>query len=669
MNIETANKLLQYRKKSGFSQEELAEKVGVSRQAVSKWERAEASPDTDNLIILAGIYGVTLDELLKGDPDKIMENKKTAGQSHLTEDNEDCSADDETDGKGNFEKSGENGPDNVKDTSAETEGTENTHNTADTNADTANNNNKDTKVSFKNGIHVHDGNDHVDVSFKGVHVHSKDGTRVDVDKNGVNVIDGNGGHKVYTDENGVIHGLDKDHKKENDYTGGWNVAKKFPYPVIAVLAFFLFGSWDILGGWSTSWMWFLTIPLYYTTVDAIYKRNVSHFCYPVFVVWVFCFLGMYFGLWHPMWLLFLTIPLFYFFASFAKPKEKTSVQFKDDGIDVTVSQQENTNRENNSQYFNGQQGQYQQNSVSAYPYQKKKSPVSTIIWIIVSVIVLLAICAGIVFATTETKTYNRTYYLNEAYTDNLILDKTSGELYFHHSDKNTSYVKYSCKIRGLFTNNAKGLKITSDDDTTKISEGNFFLLFGMKDSRIDVYLTDKEYESITIDSTSGETKSNMNLRTGEFAVDNTSGEINIKNIAADKIIVDTTSGDVDIDGGYNNITVDSTSGDVVITDRILPQTMDIDITSGDTTINIPDSALGFTLEYEKSSGDIDTNFDITEDFDNNKGKAVYKGGSAKFTLDMTSGDVNINKLVQSENDKTEELTRWLFDLTRESQNP
>ena len=42
MNIETANILLQYRKKSGLSQEELASKIGVSRQAVSKWEIGRA---------------------------------------------------------------------------------------------------------------------------------------------------------------------------------------------------------------------------------------------------------------------------------------------------------------------------------------------------------------------------------------------------------------------------------------------------------------------------------------------------------------------------------------------------------------------------------------------------------------------------------------------------
>ena len=50
MNIEIANRLVQMRKKMGLSQEQLADKLGLSRQAVSKWERAEASPDTDNLI-------------------------------------------------------------------------------------------------------------------------------------------------------------------------------------------------------------------------------------------------------------------------------------------------------------------------------------------------------------------------------------------------------------------------------------------------------------------------------------------------------------------------------------------------------------------------------------------------------------------------------------------
>ncbi len=65
MNIEIANRLVNLRKTNNLSQEALAEKLGISRQAVSKWERAEGSPDTDNLILLARLYGISLDELLK----------------------------------------------------------------------------------------------------------------------------------------------------------------------------------------------------------------------------------------------------------------------------------------------------------------------------------------------------------------------------------------------------------------------------------------------------------------------------------------------------------------------------------------------------------------------------------------------------------------------------
>lgn len=70
MNIKLANRLVELRKEHKFSQEALAEKLGLSRQSISKWERAEASPDTDNLIALAEVYGITLDQLLGNDEPK-----------------------------------------------------------------------------------------------------------------------------------------------------------------------------------------------------------------------------------------------------------------------------------------------------------------------------------------------------------------------------------------------------------------------------------------------------------------------------------------------------------------------------------------------------------------------------------------------------------------------
>lgn len=83
MDLATANRLQQLRKINGYSQDVLAEKLGISRQAISKWERAESSPDTDNLIALAEIYGMTLDELLNTSLDKVTIKRSDKGKKDI----------------------------------------------------------------------------------------------------------------------------------------------------------------------------------------------------------------------------------------------------------------------------------------------------------------------------------------------------------------------------------------------------------------------------------------------------------------------------------------------------------------------------------------------------------------------------------------------------------
>ena len=65
MNLEIANRLLALRREHGYSQEELAYKLGVSRQAVSKWESGASDPSTSNLLALAKLYGVSAEDLLR----------------------------------------------------------------------------------------------------------------------------------------------------------------------------------------------------------------------------------------------------------------------------------------------------------------------------------------------------------------------------------------------------------------------------------------------------------------------------------------------------------------------------------------------------------------------------------------------------------------------------
>lgn len=72
-----ADKIIQLRKQNGWSQEELAEKMNVSRQSVSKWEGAQSAPDLQKILMMAELFGVTTDYLLKDD----MEAEEYVGES------------------------------------------------------------------------------------------------------------------------------------------------------------------------------------------------------------------------------------------------------------------------------------------------------------------------------------------------------------------------------------------------------------------------------------------------------------------------------------------------------------------------------------------------------------------------------------------------------------
>ena len=60
-----SDKIISLRKKNGWSQEELAERLGVTRQSVSKWESAQSQPDLSKIIQMSELFSVTTDYLLK----------------------------------------------------------------------------------------------------------------------------------------------------------------------------------------------------------------------------------------------------------------------------------------------------------------------------------------------------------------------------------------------------------------------------------------------------------------------------------------------------------------------------------------------------------------------------------------------------------------------------
>ncbi|AKR38492.1 helix-turn-helix transcriptional regulator [Bacillus cereus] len=88
MNL--GSQLKKFRESKSFSQEDVARKVGVTRQAVYKWESNKSYPDIDNLILLSELYEVTIDELIKGSGDAREElDKKDKDECEDDEDEND----------------------------------------------------------------------------------------------------------------------------------------------------------------------------------------------------------------------------------------------------------------------------------------------------------------------------------------------------------------------------------------------------------------------------------------------------------------------------------------------------------------------------------------------------------------------------------------------------
>ena len=280
MTIETANRLLELRKKHGLSQEELAEKLGVSRQAVSKWERSEASPDTDNLIALAKIYDLSLDELVFGE-----RNTEPAAEENETP-------------------------------------------TPDP-----------TEESPK-------GTSKVDIGPAGIFIESDEGDKVQINLRGIKITEGkhsnnDGGVKI--DFSGLKFDSSKppifdndddddddDEDEDEDFPcSDKSIWHKFPYPIACVIAYLIFGCYEICGGWACSWIIFLTIPLYYSLVEAICKRRFCDFAFPVLTAFVYLYLGLYHGNWHPSWIVFLTVPIYYPIATAIDKKIRSITAKKD----------------------------------------------------------------------------------------------------------------------------------------------------------------------------------------------------------------------------------------------------------------------------------------------------------------------------------------------------
>lgn len=286
MDLAMAQRLVDRRKAAGLSQEALAAQLGVSRQAVSKWERSESSPDTDNLIALAALYGVSLDELLYGE------------------------AASDADGS-------EDGSTETVDEAKE----------AEDSAEHADCGDKPlVDISLARGIHVIDPNkgEEVHVGWNGIHVtNERKGEEVHVGPDGVHVDTlEDDGHSVHTNDDGTVtidgetfsswkEAHDKlDHHGKHFHTKVGRTWNKFPFPALVALAYLVLGI--VYSTWGMGLLLVFLVPVYYAFGDFIDQRHLSKLIDVVYSVsaeaW-FLYMWLCLEQPHPAWVILITIPV------------------------------------------------------------------------------------------------------------------------------------------------------------------------------------------------------------------------------------------------------------------------------------------------------------------------------------------------------------------------
>lgn len=296
MNLQIANRLVQLRKEHGYSQDALADKLGVSRQAISKWECGEAAPDTDNLIALAELYNVTLDSLLgyqKGARADFNEEKQgntveteifeeePEAKEEATENAQATDGERENFAEGNFsfrfhKENGEEA-ERKKDHAHFGKG-----------GITFDGENGETVHISPRGIFVENEREKVDVSWSGIHVRKKDGTNT-----------------WWEAGNGV------------PFAGTFWYKLPDIEPIwflLSIVGYLLFGF--LANAWHPGWLIFFAVPV----LGGITRPWKYMGTFPLIIAGVYLTLGFVGGWWHPGWVVFFAIPVFYVVMEFVRKK-------------------------------------------------------------------------------------------------------------------------------------------------------------------------------------------------------------------------------------------------------------------------------------------------------------------------------------------------------------
>lgn len=271
MSIKQGEYLKDLRVKNNYSQEKLGELLGLSRQSISKWEQGYAIPDTENLLKLSELYGVSVDALLK-----------CGGEAHRSET--------ENAAETNAKAVDQNNAEAVKEAAPQT---------VDAPVPDTAQSNDELPAQAERPAKKKRGWFFLSFPFLAVIAYAVIG--------------------ALFHSKGWAFGWTVLLTIPVYYTGVIACEKKKPlifcYPALAAIIYVILGIKYGEPGWLIGWTVLLTIPLYYTGVMAVEKKKPVIFCYPALTLIVFFISGYFNGNWHPMWIIFLTIPVFYIIAA------------------------------------------------------------------------------------------------------------------------------------------------------------------------------------------------------------------------------------------------------------------------------------------------------------------------------------------------------------------
>ena len=591
MNIETAQRLLEYRKANGYSQEELAEKIGVSRQAISKWERSESSPDTDNLIALSKLYGVTIDELIHGN-----DKPKKAERSEAAAD--------------------------------------------EVNTETVENNGSSAESPKSDNVHI---------GWDGIHVESKSGDKVHIGGGyGVHVESGNEDWKNF-------YSQDKENIKKAAmpprnpqlhalipitillfyliigfiFPRGWAVGwilflfipiietgitafrtknpMHFAYPVLATAIFLFEGM--VFHVWHPTWIVFLTIPIYYLVCDAFRRgRKLKEDDY----------------------------------SEYQQASDGT--YYQPPGADVTLHDQRA-----HSHRYGSNIAKVFIAIISAITIIAVVAIISTFSWL--GGMSGNGFISGIVDIVDSAVGNSSWSYDNwEAYTvgngdvapqgiTQLSVDWINGNVTVQYYDGDTiafsepEQVNSDHQLRWLVVGNE--LKIKFCKSGLKWQKNNDF-----RNKELTIYLPNGfSFNEMNMDTVSA----NIDLKSitaNAVNIDTVSGNITVSGEFTE-IDADCVSGNILVDGAFANISADTVSGygDIIALSK--PNKMEMETVSGIYRVTVPADISGFTVKYDTVSGNASVNdFEVKMP---EKRMIVYGDGSARIDFDSVSGNIEIRK--------------------------